>query len=90
MANLQVKGIDDSLYDQLKRQAAAENRSVSQEIIYLVKSHLSAQKTIRSAPTPAEVLLQLAGSWEDPRSAEEIVSEIRNSRQNSKRLAGGL
>ena len=90
MANLQVKGIDDSLYDQLKRQAAAENRSVSQEIIYLVKSHLSVQKTLRSTPTPAEVLLQLAGSWEDTRQAEEIVAEIRSSRQNSKRLARGL
>jgi len=77
MANLQVKGIDDNLYEQLKRQAAAENRSVSQEIIYLVKSHLSAQKTIRTTPTPAEVLLQLAGSWEDSRPAEEIVAEIR-------------
>lgn len=90
VANLQVKGIDDSLYDQLKRQAAAENRSVSQEIIHLVKVHLSAHKTIKSTPTPAEVLLQLAGSWEDSRPAKEIVSEIRGSRQNSKRLSGGL
>ncbi|MEW6593700.1 MAG: hypothetical protein AB1413_02395 [Thermodesulfobacteriota bacterium] len=90
MANLQVKGIDDSLYDQLKRQAATENRSVSQEIIYLVKTHLCAQKALRSTPTPAEVLLQLAGSWEDPRPAEEIVAEIRDGRKNSQRLAGGL
>lgn len=35
MANLQVKGMDDALYNQLKMLAAAENRSVSQEIIHL-------------------------------------------------------
>lgn len=90
MANLQVKGIDDSLYDQLKRLATAENRSVSQEIIFLVKAHLSLQKTFRATPSPAEVLLQLSGSWEDSRQADEIVAEIRNARENSQRLAGGL
>lgn len=90
MANLQVKGIDDGLYEQLKRLATAENRSVSQEIIFLVKAHLSLQKTLRSTPSPAEVLLQLSGSWEDPRPAGEIITEIRNARRNSRRLAGGL
>ncbi|MCG2823626.1 MAG: hypothetical protein L6364_08085 [Desulfobulbaceae bacterium] len=90
MANLQVKGIDDGLYEQLKRLATAENRSVSQEIIFLVKAHLSSQKTCRAMPSPAEVLLQLSGSWEDARPAGEIVAEIKNARKNSQRLAGGL
>lgn len=90
MANLQVKGIDAGLYAQLKDLAMAEHRSVSQEVIHLVKTHLSMRKTMQSTPTPAEILLQLAGSWEDARPAAEIVSEIRNARQNSQRLAGGL
>ena len=86
MANLQVKGMDDSLYDQLKRQAAVENRSVSQEIILLIKSHLGARTAQRAASSPAETLLQLAGSWEDDRPAECIIDEIRASRINSQRF----
>lgn len=34
MANLQVKSIDDDLYESLGRRAAMENRSISQEIDY--------------------------------------------------------
>lgn len=90
MANLQVKGIDEGLYAQLKNLAVAENRSVSQEVIHLVKTHLSMQKTMQSTPTPAEILLQLAGSWEDARPAEEIAAELRSARRNSQRLAEGL
>jgi len=86
MANLQVKGIDDALYEQLKTLAISENRSVSQEIIYLIKTHLSLRKVFNATPPPAEVLLQLSGSWEDSRQADEIILEIRNSRENSQRL----
>lgn len=90
MANLQVKGIDERLYAQLKDLAVAENRSVSQEVIHLVKTHLAKRKIMQSTPTPAEILLQLAGSWEDARPAEEIAAELRSARKNSQRLAGGL
>lgn len=91
MANLQVKGIDEGLYAQLKDLATAENRSVSQEVIYLVKTHLASRKGRQTnAPNPAEVLLQLAGSWGDARPAKEIVAEIDSAKVNSHRLAGGL
>lgn len=90
MANLQVKGIDDALYEQVKRLAASENRSVSQEMIFLVKSHLARQKRTTATPSPAEILLQLAGSWEDSRSAEEIIADNKKSRRNSSRLSDGL
>ncbi len=90
MANLQVKGMDDSLYDQLKRQAAVENRSVSQEIILLIKSHLGTRTAQRTAASPAETLLQLAGSWEDDRPAETIIDEIKASRINSQRFQDGF
>ncbi|GAB6192364.1 hypothetical protein [Desulfocastanea catecholica] len=90
MANLQVKGIDDDLYDKLKKLALNENRSISQEIIFLIKTHLSVKKTASSSRTPAEVLLQLSGSWDDQRTADEIIAEIRNHHENSERLQGGL
>jgi hypothetical protein len=84
MANLQIKGIDDTLYAQIKALAASENRSVSQQILYLVKRHMANQKQLE--PTPAQALLALTGSWEDSREADEIVSTIRNARQNSSRF----
>ncbi len=90
MANLQVKGIEDNLYAQLKELATAENRSISQEVIFLIKTHLASRKVLQATPTPAEILLQLAGSWEDEKQADEIIAEIRASRQNSQRLSGGL
>ena len=40
MANLQIKGIEDDLYHAIKKMAAAENRSVSQQILFLVKSYM--------------------------------------------------
>ncbi|MDF1613511.1 ribbon-helix-helix domain-containing protein [Desulfurivibrio dismutans] len=90
MANLQVKGIDDDLYEQVKRLAAAENRSVSQELVFMIKSYVARQKILFSTPTPAEVLLQLSGSWKDSRTAAEIIKETRKSRVDSTRLANGL
>jgi len=36
MANLQIKGIDDEIYTELKKMASEENRSVSQQALFLV------------------------------------------------------
>lgn len=90
MANLQVKGMDDNLYSQLKALAAAESRSVSQEIIHLVKVYLASRKTLAATPTPGEILLRLAGSWEDARDADTIIDGIKSARKNTSRLSEGL
>jgi hypothetical protein len=45
---------------------------------------------VRKLKTPAQVLLELSGSWEDARGAEAIVSEIKKARRNLKRLKKGL
>ena len=47
MANLQIKGIEDDLYHAIKKMAAAENRSVSQQILFLVKSYMAKKGTLR-------------------------------------------
>jgi hypothetical protein len=36
------------------------------------------------------VLLELSGTWEDERSAEEIVQDIKKARKKSKKLSGGF
>jgi hypothetical protein len=90
MANLQIKGIDEHLYARIKKLASAENRSVSQQILYLAKEYLGRRKTIQASKTPAQVLLELSGSWEDNRTPEEIIREIKQGRKNSKRLRKGI
>lgn len=90
MANLQIKGIDDALYGEIKALAIAENRSVSQQVLYLVKHWLSHQKQFQVTKSSAEVLLELSGSWQDDKSADELIEEIKSSRSNSTKLSQGF
>ena len=84
MAILQVKDIDDNLYAALKALAKNKRRSVSQEIITIIESHLSKPSINQIDAT--EVFLNL--SWKDDKDADELVSEIRKSRENSERFSG--
>lgn len=90
MANLQIKGIQDELYAEIKKLAASENRSISQEILFLVKDYLARREHVRKLKTPAQVLLDLAGSWEDNREAEQIIAEIKSARKSSEKLSAGF
>jgi hypothetical protein len=90
MANLQIKGIEDALYAQIKYLAAAENRSISQQVLFLVKAYMANKKQFRTAKTAAQVLLELSGSWEDSRGQEEIVAQIKSARKNSRKLMEGF
>jgi len=90
MANLQIKGIEDELYKELKKMAAEENRSVSQQALFLVKEYLARKRHMRTLKTPAQILLDLSGSWEDNRDSVKIVAQIRKARGNSKKLVKGF
>jgi len=90
MANLQIKGIEGSVYKEIKDMAAAEHRSVSQQILFLVKNYLARKKHANELKSPAQVLLELSGSWDDRRSADKILSDIKSSRKNSKKLSKGF
>jgi len=90
MANLQIKGIKDELYEEIKRLAAAENRSISQEILFLVKDYLARRHLLRTQKTPAQALLELSGSWEDERESEQIITDIKTHRKNSEKLSAGF
>jgi plasmid stability protein len=87
MATLQVRDIDDSLYEGLRRRAKAQHRSLSQEVVHIIEDYLS-----RPAHDPArqtDMFLQLAGAWQGLEKAEEIVASIRGARVNSARFRGG-
>jgi hypothetical protein len=86
MANLQIKGIDDDLYVQLKALAASENRSISQQVVFLVKSYLSKSPQLQKMKTPAQVLLELSGSWEDAKPPEQIIENLKKARKNSQKF----
>jgi len=41
------------------------------------------KKRLHTLKTPAQILLELSGSWEDERGAEQIIAEIKNAREKS-------
>ena len=87
MANLQVKDIDDKLYNALKFLAKREHRSVSQEVVRIIEVYLQNNQIDKNS---TEEFLKLSGSWEDDRSTDEIISDIYNSRSKSKRFKNGI
>ena len=90
MANLQIKGVHDDLYEEIKKVAEAENRSVSQQVLFLIRDYLARRRELQPLKCPADVLLELSGSWEDERGPGEIVAEIKAGRKNSKKLRKGF
>ncbi len=86
MANLQVRDIDEKLYSSIRTLAANEKRSISQEVIYILQKYLSTPESFNLNPT--DEFLQLSGSWDDNRNAEEIINEIEDNRKNSSRFGG--
>ncbi len=90
MANLQIKGIQDEFYEQIKALADSENRSISQQVLYLIRGYLAREKFIKKTKTPAQVLLDLTGSWADNTEAEEIIHDIKKNRINSNKLSEGF
>ncbi|MFO7665273.1 MAG: hypothetical protein R6V76_01480 [Desulfobacterales bacterium] len=91
MANLQIKGIQDDLYEDIKRLAACENRSVSQQVVFLLKEYLARRKFFQTTQkTPAQVLLELSGSWQDDKGGDQIIKEIRQARKKSIKLEEGF
>ena len=90
MANLQIKGIQDDLYTEIKRLAADENRSVSQQVVFLLKEYLTRKKFVQTQKSPAQVLLALSGSWQDDRESDLIIDEIKQTRKKSIKLKEGF
>jgi hypothetical protein len=86
MANLQIKGMNDDFYAQIKALAGSENRSVSQQILFMTKEYLAKRQQIRTSRTSAQILLDLAGAWEDARTADEIIADLKQSRTNTTRM----
>ena len=84
MATLQVKGIDDQLYEALRARASMDNRSISQEVITIVREYLN--RPSDDARKSNEAFGELIGGWQDDRGANEIAAEIRDARRSGRRF----
>lgn len=84
MANLQVRDIDDLLYQELKNRAHGQHRSLSQEVVHIIEDYLSRPPV--DSRTQTNLFLQLAGSWQGSETAEAIIKSIRKARVNSNRF----
>lgn len=82
MANLQIKSMDDQLYQALKLKAKSENRTLSRQVIMILKDYLS--EPVNKAEKQTEAFLKLSGSWQDNRSCEDIIEEIMVRRSSSR------
>ncbi len=83
MATLQVKGMDDDLYRALAARAAQEHRSISQQVTKIIRDHMAQPRG--SAEETTTALLELCGTWNDNRPAEEIADDIRRARTSGGR-----
>jgi len=84
MATLQVRDLDDRLYNFLKTSARQQNRSISQEVITMIERYLNLPGNAVANSTLA--FLSMSGAWKDDRSAEAIVGDIRAFRSPSRRF----
>jgi plasmid stability protein len=87
MATLQVKGIDEALYKALGVRAKQDNRSISQEVVKVIRDFLA--RPGGSAEEATRAFVTLCGSWEDTRSSRQIAEDIRKRRRAGKRFGGG-
>ena len=84
MATLQVRDIDDRLYNLLKTSAKLQNRSISQEVVTIIQDYLnSSQKPVTNSTIE---FLSLSGAWVDEKQPADIVAEIKKGRTTSTRF----
>lgn len=79
MATLQVKSIDNKLYEALKQKAKLDHRSISQEVITIILDSLS--QPVKNAEQATYDFLKLSGAWAGSESATKILDEIRRGRK---------
>ena len=82
MAILQVRDIDDNLYENLKNLAKKEHRSISQEVIHIIEYYISRPSLDKASST--EEFLNLSFSGKD--TADVMINQIKSGRKKSDRF----
>ena len=86
MATLQVRDMDNRIYESLRVSAKLQNRSISQEVITILQRYLNSPQKVTVNTT--QEFLSMTGSWNDDKTAEEIVADMRSGRCKSDRFGG--
>lgn len=86
MATLTLRNIPEAVMARVRGMAAADRRSVNNELLVLIERGLADEPPHRqeslTPDTAAQVALwrKLCGTWQDVRSTEEIVADIQAHR----------
>lgn len=78
MAVLQVRDLDDKLYETLKFMAKQKRRSISQVVIKIIETYM-ANPSLQSLRAQTDAFLNLSGSWGGDESADEMINDLRKS-----------
>jgi len=79
---MQIKSMNDQLYEALKIRAKEDNRSLSQQVIMILKQYLSTPE--KNFQRQVENFLELAGSWKDNRNADTIIKDLMSNRSSKR------
>ena len=90
MRTIRITGIDNDLYEEIKKLASEGNRPVTQQVLFMIKDYLAKRNQVSKLKSPPQILLELSGTWEDERTAEEIVQGLKKSRRNFKNQSRGF
>lgn len=69
--------IPDEIHSELKRRALSDHKSMKEIITRLIQEYLS--KTLKKNTTPKPT--GFCGRWEDDRTADEIIADIKAHRR---------
>lgn len=85
MANLTIRNIPEELLRSLRKLSQKERRSLNSEILILLEKSLKEHNLEKHGDTisveaQAEMWSKLAGEWDDPRPADEIIADVLSHR----------
>jgi len=76
--------LPDEIHGELKRKATTDNKTLKEVVTNLIKKYLSGVQE----QSKKKEKTGLCGSWEDERSAEKIIRDIKTHRKWFDRHAG--
>jgi len=87
MTSLTLRNIPDEVIGKVKTLAVLERRSLNNELLVVLEKGLEGETRLQqekasAIPPSAQVSLwqDLCGQWQDERSTQEIINDIRSSR----------
>ena len=87
MASITVRNIPEDVLERIRSLSSIERRSLNNEILVLLERGASIEfeeklhkRRYLSKSTQMEMWKRLMGTWQDTRSAEEIIEDIYSSR----------